>query len=326
MVTSAFPRFSIVLGILCFALNGCSDEAAKSGSAQTGAGGVPANGGASSSGSGGTSGGATGGASGGVTASGGSSAGGQSTGGQSAGGTGSGSASGGTAAGCAGKAYLVCEDFDTSELGGTPDGWTKHGDESEVADDAAYSGAQSLKLGAIPNWERRIYHDASMLGSAHWGRIRYRVKLPVPDAFVHSTLVALVGVGPNIGEAEYRVVDTVKAAFDAQGIENKHQFLYNVQPNGAEFGQGTTYDWTFEEEWHCAEWHVDASDQSYAFYLDGDEVLSFARGPGNYEGAEIPSSFSEVRVGWINYQTAPPGFTAWIDDVALDDDRIGCSE
>lgn len=248
------------------------------------------------------------------------------------GGTGSMAAagSGGTstaAKGCEGKSYLICEDFEADELDSIPEGWTKHGGPVGIADDAAMSGQQSLKLGAIDVWERRIYRDASVLGSSHWGRLFYRVKHPVPDAFVHSTLVALVGVGPNIGAAEYRVVDTVKRAHDFEVVEqrNKHQFLYNVQiQGGPEFGEGTHYLWTFEEEWHCAEWHLDSSNQSYALYLDRIEVLSFERGAGNYADAEIPDSFSELRVGWINYQNAPPGFTAWIDDIALDDERIGC--
>ena len=34
--------------------------------------------------------------------------------------------------------------------------------------------------------------------------------------------------------------------------------------------------------------------------------------------------FSDFRVGWTTYQNAPPGFTAWIDEVAIDANRIGC--
>jgi len=151
----------------------------------------------------------------------------------------------------------------------------------------------------------------------------YKVRVPVPEAFVHSTLVALSGTGPTIGAAEFRVVDTVKAS----GANAKHQFLYNVQPkNGGEFGTGTGYDWSFDGEWHCAEWHIDSSDQSFAFFLDGKQEISFARGAGNYSEAEIPSSFNELKIGWVNYQQSPPGFTAWLDDLAADDVRIGCGD
>jgi hypothetical protein len=169
-----------------------------------------------------------------------------------------------------------------------------------------------------------------MLGTGHWGRVRYKVLLPVPDAFVHSTIVALYGVGPTTGPQEVRVVDTVKEdkdGFNNDGNGSRFQYLYNVQPNGAEFGKGSDYNWKFDGEWHCAEWHIDGPTQSYDFYIDGQHIdqISIANGPGNYAGSEIPNAFSEVRVGWTNYQSAPPGFTAWVDDIALDNDRIGCS-
>ncbi len=182
-------------------------------------------------------------------------------------------------------------------------------------------GTHALRIAAAANGERRIYTDAAKLGSGHWGRVFYKVQIPVPTVFVHSTMVALQGVGPTRGPEEVRVVDTVK---DANG---KHQFLYNVQPNGAEFGKGSPYNWTFDGRWHCAEWHIDGPTQSYHFYFDGAEVTSIAldNGPMNYAGTDIPPSFSQLRVGWNNYQSAPPGFVAWIDEVALDVHRIGCA-
>ena len=37
-----------------------------------------------------------------------------------------------------------------------------------------------------------------------------------------------------------------------------------------------------------------------------------------------PESFETVKIGWNNYQHAREGFVAWIDDIAMDDERIGC--
>src|SRR5262249_43044206 len=163
----------------------------------------------------------------------------------------------------------------------------------------------------------------------HWGRIRYKVQLPVPDAFVHSTIVALYGAGPDTGLQEVRVVDTVKEdvdGFNNDGNGSHFQYLYNVQPNGPEFGTGSDYNWKFDGQWHCAEWHIDAPTQSYDFYIDGMHVdqIAIANGRGNFAGSEIPDGYSEVRIGWNNYQSAPPGFTAWVDDIAMDSQRIGC--
>lgn len=229
---------------------------------------------------------------------------------------------------CDGHDYLLCLDFEDDEVGGIPADWTRNGDLISVQDDFAHLGTKSLRTDAQPEWRRRIEHDASMIGPSHWGRVFYRVAQPIPDAgLVHSTHVSLTGVGPNIGEAEYRYFDSIKASSTGQGIENRLQFIFNVQPSGPEFARGTGWiERYYEDVWHCAEWHVDAADQSYAFYYDGEELFSFVNGPGNFTESEIPDSYSMIALGWTNYQTAPPGFTAWYDDFAIDDERIGCDD
>jgi len=231
----------------------------------------------------------------------------------------------GTSSGCAGRNLLLCEDFETTAVGSVPSGWTRHGDLAAVDDGDAHGGARALRLGPAASSERRIYHDAALLGSAHWGRIYYKVETPVPDAFVHSTMVSLIGNGPRNGQSDYRPLDTIKQAIDTPDVGGHHNFIYNVQIIGSsEFGTETNYTFDFDAKWHCAEYHIDASNQSYALYLDGDEILSFENGAGNYGKSDIPDSFDELRVGWINYQSAPPGFTAWLDDIAFDDARISC--
>jgi hypothetical protein len=310
-------------------------------------------GGSAAGGGGGTGAAATGGAnagtasgSGGSSSGGGAGVGGSAGGGSAAGGMGgaaAGSGAGGGAGGasaksCANGGYLVCEDFEATEVGQIPSGWTRLGpaDKVGVAEDQAVSGKRSLKLGAMDSGQRRMANPGAALGAAHWGRIRFKVQTPVTDAFVHSTLVAGAGTGPSKGEVEVRLVDTVKAAkadtpgwcSDKQTTTNCFQLLYNVQPTSSgEFGKGGPYGWTFDDKWHCAEWHVDSTKQSYELFYDGARVddVSFENGAGKYDNSEIPSAFSELRIGWNNYQSATnPGFTAWIDDVVLDEQRVGC--
>lgn len=237
--------------------------------------------------------------------------------------TGGGGGNGGSGApGCAAGKYLLCEDFETTAVGEVPAGWTKQGN-AGVSEANAAGGKRSLAITAAANGSRRMRHPGAILGSQHWGRIRYKVQLPVPDAFVHSTLVALQGNGPTRGAEEVRVVDTVK---NSSGNGSKHQFLYNVQASNGEFGKGSSYDYSFDGAWHCAEWHLDAATQTYEFFFDGTRLnsISFTNGAGKYTGSEIPTSIDEIRVGWNNYQSAPPGFTAWLDDLAVGVARVGC--
>ncbi len=230
-----------------------------------------------------------------------------------------------TGGGCAGRDLIICEDFEDTDVGDVPDGWERHGSLIAVNDDDARSGERSLKISPAAMQERRIYHDASMLGAQHWGRIHYKVQTPTPDAFVHATMVSLLGDGPENGRSDYRPIDTIKQNIDTPDVGGRHNFIYNVQIIGSsEFGTETNYDYTFDEEWHCAEYHIQASNQSYVLYLDGEDILSFTNGAGNYDDSDIPNVFDELRVGWIEYQNDPPGFTAWIDDIAFDDERIGC--
>jgi hypothetical protein len=225
---------------------------------------------------------------------------------------------------CGSGTYPICEDFENTPVGEVPSGWTRTGS-VEVAMDQAFRGTRSLKVNAAANGPRRITRSGTAvtaLGGAHWGRIYYRVETPTPGVFVHSTLVAGSAVSPRDGiMIEVRTVDTV------QNADRMHQFLYNVQPNGrAEFGKGSSYDWMFDNAWHCAEWHVDHATQSYAFYLDGTEItqIRIENGAGNFENSEIPEMFQNLSFGWNNYQSASPGFTAWLDEIAVGTTRVGC--
>jgi hypothetical protein len=293
------------------------------------------NGGSSGSGSGGAKGGTGGnGGNGGKTGGAGSPSGGSGGRGGAGGGTAgvTGAAGLGGQSLCTSGRFLVCEGFEGTATGNTPPaGWTRHGN-AAVADDQAARGTHALKISAADNGERRFYFtDSESFGSGHWGRIFYKVQTPVPDAFVHSTLVALQGNGPTNGASEYRVVDTVKQAIDTKDVGGTHQFLWNVQPqNTDEFGKGGPYDWRFDGKWHCAEWHIDGATQTYQFFYDGTEVsqVRIMNGAGNYGSGnnrtDIPMVFTDLKVGWNNYQSSPPGFVAWIDEIAIDVSRIGC--
>jgi hypothetical protein len=310
---------------------GAAGQVSTSGAAQ---GGAASGGSGGSAGSATTAGSASGGTSGGSVGSAGSA--GSVTGGS--GGAGGGAAgtggSGGSApgAGCAGKQYIVCEDFEAATAGAVPTGWTKQG-EIAVAMDQAKSGTKSLKIGATEKGPRRIARSASELGTAHWGRLFYRVQLPVPtvnpsknggNTVIHSTLVGLSAARPLGGTAEYRVLDTI------MNQTKKHNFIYNVQiDGGSEFGHETAYTYDYKDTWTCAEWHVDNAAKSYTLYIDDMDVTGVKvvgdKSVNGSKDAELPASFMQMNIGWYNYQAGDGGFTVWIDDIAMNSTRVGCA-
>lgn len=227
----------------------------------------------------------------------------------------------GATGGCAGRSFALCEDFESAANGALPSGWSIlpgwNMGTPGVTDAEHHGGTRALKSASATNGQPRASRALSELGALagkHWGRVFYKVKTPAPlpaqGAVIHNTLVALKG------SSESRVVDTV---VNSQG---KHQFLYNL-PDDSCCG-GSSYDYaSYDGAWHCAEWYVDASTQTYRFYFEGKEVPSIGFSNQSPQRARM-ESFGAVVLGWINYQTPKTPYESWFDDLALDDARIGC--
>ena len=239
----------------------------------------------------------------------------------SSGGDSSGESTGGGASSCAD--YLFCEDFEAGNPGEVPPGWAEHwgwdqsGSRALLTADEQHGGSQSLHSAVGTNGQYRVEHELSMLGEAashHWGRIFYKVKTPVAldGIYVHNTFVAFGRPEAENG-AESRLVDTVMAP------DGTHQFLFNVPDDSC--CAGSSYDYEYDDQWHCAEWYVDGATQAYQFFYDGAEVTEIAF--TGVPGAHI-EDFQAIIVGWIDYQSPSTPNEGWYDDLAIDDERIGC--
>ncbi|MFL5303698.1 MAG: hypothetical protein ACJ8F1_00725 [Polyangia bacterium] len=323
------PR--LALAALLALTGACSSSAPNT----TGAGGSPGTGGTTNAtggaATGGTSAGGSPGTGGSVVSTGGTggTAGAPGTGGAgggAAGAPGTGGAGGAVAGGCAGKTYKLCEDFESSTAGAIPTGWTvfkgyngkTNATDQAVATDAAHSGSKALKSIAASQGTGRVQKALSSLGATAnkpWGRMFYKVQSPsaVDNTHVlHTTFLSLMG-----GSTEDRVVDTV----ETQGAHT-HQWLFNTPDDAC--CTSSPYNWTFDDAWHCAEWYVDLTTKSYRFFSDSKEVTEIAF--ANRSNAEMPASYTDLILGATYYQTdtLTGPFTMWIDDLAIDDNQIGC--
>ena len=229
---------------------------------------------------------------------------------------------------------LLSEDFESTPDGEVPKGFTKNGPVA-VSEDTAHSGRKSLRIEPIAKGARTITKqgpEIAALGGQFWGRLYFKVKLPAPlpaipegktTASIHTTFVSGKATSPLFNDRiETRMMGT------SSSTAGTFSWLYNVQPSGGrkEFGVGTKTKYKYTDEWTLAEWSVDNATQSYRFFINGQEVTEIAvsKGAGKFEGAELPAVFESLTFGWLNYQAATePGFTVWIDDLALSKERIG---
>lgn len=159
----------------------------------------------------------------------------------------------------------------------------------------------------------RAQRSLSALGATattHWGRIFYKVQTPVSTTFLHTTFVSLFG-----SAGEDRIVDTVKSAGGGM-----HQWLYNLPSD--QCSKGSAYNWTYDSAWHCAEWYIDVSTNSYRFFSDSMEVTSI--GFTGQTCSMMSNPYQDVIVGGTTYQAPTAPWIMWFDDLAIDDTQIGC--
>jgi hypothetical protein len=229
---------------------------------------------------------------------------------------------------------LISEDFESTRIGEIPKDFIKTG-AIGVADDVAHSGKKALRIEPATKGGRLItlQGDAlKSLGGDFWGRMYIKFKTPAPlpvvpegktSGIIHTTFVSGKATSPLASDPiEVRLLGSIS------DMSGSFKYLYNVQPRTGrkEFGVTSKKANPYSDEWILAEWHVDSKKQAYELFINGDEVkdVSFEKGAGKLDGAELPELYESLSFGLTNYQPAAgEGFTAWIDDLALGKKRLG---
>lgn len=229
----------------------------------------------------------------------------------------------GASLGCDDPGLIVCEDFEDAILGGNPDGWDLRGsgvwggNTMGTTDEHAVSGSQSFRVAGGETGAQWLTYmgDIAAFDDGHWGRMYFRMGSPVPwpnGGVIHGDLFEARG---NWNGSTHQVRWAV-----INNTNMQHNWGYNVQTsNAGEFIHETGYVYSWTEEWLCVEWHHDQLAQQATLWVDGEQLLDVTAG----DDPQLPT-FDDISVGWANYQTAQPEFVVYIDDVVLDDERVGC--
>jgi hypothetical protein len=116
---------------------------------------------------------------------------------------------------------------------------------------------------------------------------------------------------------------------------NQGQNRWGVGSDGGPTGDWTTHDQDPdgspteppEDEWIRLEWLHDGSTDDARFFVDAIEHPSLATTSTMHGGNDVPydlPSFRSVWFGWWQYQADPVPFEVWIDEIAIDVERMGC--
>lgn len=241
---------------------------------------------------------------------------------------------------CEALGALFCDDFEDDPLGGPPvdPGWAVEaiaGGAVAITDADAGRGLRSLRITGDLDFSRAWVRQEGLFPRDQiFGRVLYRVETPGPDDFVHWDLVEAIGRDTE-GEPLKRMRFGGVSLRNDQGTEfifNRYFFNFEMSPRPPGFDEFTqpevdgsaTLAWG---DWHCTEFYYDATSDEAVMWYDGQERVRFTGTvtAGQHQGrmADLPS-FDGINLGWTTYQNIDRSFTVYIDEVALDDARIGC--
>ena len=306
MARATDQAIAVVLAVF---LLGCGeDDADSSSSAASGSGGAGSGAGASGSSGSGASG--------------------ASGGGPASTGSGGGGGTGATGDPCEGR--IVCEDFESYELGAPPGGpWEAATNNGEVAVDGAHvmSGQRAVRVatGAGQYKQALFFTEGApafpAAGNVFYGRMMFYMEQAANDG-VHWTMIQ--GSGPLEGH------DGVTAHYRYGGMwEGKMMANYETSELATDCWQNTETVMP-TNAWTCMEWRFDGPANEMRFWLDGVEidplhVTGQGMGCGGHDLDDewLAPTFDRLWLGWESYQQ-DDAREAWIDDVIIDDQPIGC--
>lgn len=226
---------------------------------------------------------------------------------------------------CAKLNAQLCEDFESGTLDKTV--WEVGGNAPMIDSGKAMRGARSAHFHTDMNGLSFIKEKKTFpaVNNTFWGRMFFYIDaLPVTPDYAHFTIIEAAGTG------------------DSSRVREGGQYRkFGVGTDGGPSGDWTNIDADPtkstakeipEKQWMCVEWLYKGDTNETRFFWDGTEHPSLYTFPKVPHGANssvaynLPT-FDSVWVGWWMYQTnpTPDHFDVWIDEIAIDKDRIGCS-
>jgi hypothetical protein len=232
---------------------------------------------------------------------------------------------------CSAAGFLVCEDFESGHLDGQL--WQSAGTPPTIDSAHAARGTRALHLQTSATGQSRISTSRPFAGgnNRYWGRLFvWFSELPNSPLGAHWTIV---GANPKSNSP---ISGEIRVGGQFDGMIDR----FGVGTDGGATGDWTTLDQdpqravaaVPERTWACVEWLHDGSADETRFFWDGVEHPSLHTTRDLHGGKNTPfdlPEFGSVWVGFWNYDqnqpVDPDHFDVWIDEVAFDTDRIGCT-
>lgn len=163
--------------------------------------------------------------------------------------------------------------------------------------------------------------------NTYWARMFIKVKRFSTVDWAHWTVAEAAGKGDGslirVGGQYNSAIRKNRWGVGSDGGPTGDWTRHDADPNGQPQEPATN-------EWVCLEWLHDGQNDVTRFFVDAQEHPSLATtaGHGNTARKNVPyvmPDFQTLWFGWWQYQPDASAFDVWIDEVAVDAERIGCA-
>jgi hypothetical protein len=229
---------------------------------------------------------------------------------------------------CAQAGVQLCEDFESGSINKSV--WTVSGTAPVVDGVQAARGSKALHITQKGNGLSYIKETMTFSepNNTYFGRVfvYFNSLAGPPMTYAHWTIIAASGTGVS---GEIRVSGQLQNGKNLFGVGTDNR----VDPMG-------TGDWTNSDndptgmpsavplkQWICIEWMHKGNTNETRFWWDATEHRSLYTSSSVHGGNTMPyllPQFTNVWIGWQEYQTSTETFELWMDEVAIDTARIGC--
>lgn len=241
---------------------------------------------------------------------------------------------------CADAGVQLCEDFETGTLDTST--WTIVGTAPTIDGTEHARGSKALHVlitgkGASMIRETKTFPE---VGDTYWGRVFvYFHQLPHEIAadggmpYSHWTFAYGAGTG-DPGQIR------VSGQLQLKGAKYINLFGVGTDDGVPIPSDAGTGDWTLSDNdpdggpmtvpassWQCIEWLHDGTNQVTRFFWNDTEHPSLMTTETKHGGNPVDyvlPAFTSVTIGWQEYQTSVETFEMWVDEIAIDSNRIGC--
>jgi len=226
-----------------------------------------------------------------------------------------------------GCAFAFCENFEGVAVGSPPDPklWSRSGNLLVEAAPGGRAGqAMHVRAGQMPT-ETYVSQTRTLpaLGDAFFARVRMYIAAR-PTEFFHWSFTEARGKDVRGTVVRYGGI----SVGCQPGMFCRNSFFFQIKPlvYGPDEGGSASDDLTLvipEKKWLCLEWYLNSRTMEARLWWDGEER------PKAHYLADKPTpfpAFDRFYLGWALYQSGATGpWEVWFDDLAIDDQRVGCA-